>query len=53
MSMIAEYVRLYDSEEDPARKGNHEAALRKAISEDVTVGGKIIGLQAPTCLRCV
>ncbi|CAM9094798.1 unnamed protein product [Ascophyllum nodosum] len=37
MSMIAEYVRLYDSEEDPARKGNHEAALRKAISEDVTV----------------
>lgn len=37
VNMIIDHVHLFNAEEDPARKGNHEAALRKAISEDVTV----------------
>lgn len=40
VNMIVDHVHLFNAEEDPARKGNHEAALRKAISEDVTVREK-------------
>ncbi|CAN0165979.1 unnamed protein product, partial [Ectocarpus fasciculatus] len=37
LSMFDEHVALYESEEDPARRMQHEAALRRAISTDVTV----------------
>lgn len=40
VNMIIDHVHLFNAEEDHARKGNHEAALRKAISEDVTVRRK-------------
>lgn len=36
-SMFDEHVALYESEEDPARRMQHESALRRAISKDVTV----------------
>lgn len=38
VNMIGEHATLFEAEEDVTRKKQHEAALRKAISEDVTVG---------------
>ncbi|CAB1098159.1 GT48 [Ectocarpus sp. CCAP 1310/34] len=37
LSMFDEHVALYESEEDLARRMQHESALRRAISTDVTV----------------
>eukprot|EP00904_Undaria_pinnatifida_P012897 jgi/Undpi1/8738/HiC_scaffold_25.g11200.m1 len=37
VNMIREHVEMFESEEDPWRQGQHEEALRKAISADVTV----------------
>lgn len=37
VSMFGEHVAMYQAEEDPAKQGQHEAALRVAISTDVTV----------------
>lgn len=37
VNMIQEHVSLFESEEDPSRRGQHEAALRRKIQEDVTV----------------
>lgn len=35
--MFAEHVAMYEAEEDPSKKEQHEVALRAAISADVTV----------------
>lgn len=37
VNLIQDHVRAFDSEEDPARRGQHETALRRKIAEDVTV----------------
>lgn len=37
LSMFGEHGAMYEAEEDPAKRGQHEAALRRAISTDVTV----------------
>lgn len=38
VNMIQDSVGLFESEEDPARRGQHEAVLRRKIKDDVTVG---------------
>lgn len=37
VGLIQDHVRAYETEEDPARRGQHEIALRRKITEDVTV----------------
>lgn len=37
VNLIQDHVAAFDAEEDPARRGHHEAALRRKIAADITV----------------
>lgn len=37
VNLIQDHVAAFDAEEDPTRRGHHEAALRRKIAADITV----------------